>query len=218
MSKVISFGDTSGKKVEQGVYEGRIVKIISTGIRPLLPQFSKNDDGSLKKLKEQLRFTFEITTEDDEGKPVASFIDLPYVNVTGGGKIQSKLESIMQAAKTKPGQTYSDMIGAVVSITVEEQTSKSGKTFAKVTAVGGVSANVAKSVPPLSSKGFVFDFDDPDVEVLRTLPDFIKEEFTEAVNFSGSKLEALLEQEASAEEGTGDSSDVEEDQEVEGSL
>lgn len=190
MSKAIDFGAKSSPKdkIEEGVYEARIARIIHSGLRSPNPKFATNADGSPKPPKDQLRFEFELNgvpVSADDDRP--QMISLPFVNITGGGKIQSKLEGVMKAAGVKAGESFEDMIGKVVSVTLVENGD-----YVNVSAVGGVSAGVKASVPPLVAKGFFFDFDNPDQEILLGFPDFIKDDLKKAVNFSGSKVEEIL--------------------------
>jgi hypothetical protein len=210
MSKTISFG-SSGSKADfkETVYEARIARIISTGVRPLHPNYTKNPDGTAKTPKEQLRFEFEVPSvilEGDQNLP--ALIALPFVNITGGGKIQSKLESIVEAAGVKVGAAFTDLLGAVVSLTVKKKVSKAGKEFFEVAAVGAVSDSVKKTVPPLVAKSYFFDFDAPDLDILTKLPTFIKDDFKIALNFSGSPLEEML---TSLEEAEGSDDSENED-------
>lgn len=188
MAKAISFGGSKSKAAfEEKVYEARIVRIIGKGLRA---GFKPTD-----KPKEQCRIVFEVpavTIDGDNGEKLPALKDMPFMNITGGGPNPSNFEKLMAAAGIKTGDSFESLLDKVVAITI----SKKGDYF-NIASVSGVSDGVKATVPPLVAKSYFFDFDNPDAEVFASLAGFIKEDFKKALNFSGSKVEALL----NAEEG-----------------
>lgn len=188
MGKAISFGASKAKAAfEEKVYEARIVRIIGKGLRA---GYKPTD-----KPKEQCRIVFEVpavTIDGDNGEKVPALKDMPFMNITGGGPNPSNFEKLMAAAGVKAGASFEDLLDKVVAINI----TKKGD-YLNISQVSGVSDGVKATVPPLVAKSYFFDFDAPDAEIFASMPDFIKQDFKKALNFSGSKVEELL----NAEEG-----------------
>lgn len=164
-------------RIDEGTYPARVVQIIDIGLQV------EDYKGEVKE-KNKVFVTFEFPTEtitiDDEEKPrwlskefVVSFHE------------KSALTALINAVP-KELEYLSDLIGEAVMVGVG--TTSSGK--AKVTSVAKLMKGV--NIPGLQNKSVAFDFDEPDMDVFHSLPEFLQTKIKEAKNFEGSEVERLL--------------------------
>ena len=82
-------------------------------------------------------------------------------------------------------------------MTIAVKVTKSGKNAGKerndIINVSPMTAKAAAKLPELVNPTKLFDFYEPDVEVFNTFPEWLQNKIKGAVDFPGSKLEVLLE-------------------------
>lgn len=176
------------KPLTLGTQEARICRIIDLGIQPPRAN-NKFDTGA----KAQLKFMFELAedkvTIGDEVLP--AFISMN-VNLATGDR--SKLFKLTKAVglSTTENISFEDFLGKPISLHIEAFTSDDGREIHYVGNFAGVSKNVASAIPELVADSYIFDFDDPSEEIFNKLSDGIKKVLSNAINFSGSKVETLV--------------------------
>lgn len=172
-----------------GVQAARLVSVVELGEQP------RSYQGQEKPPAIQLNFTFElpgdlIEIEKDgnvEKKP--RWVSINNVNFFTDEK--ARLVEIVTALDPNgeaEGQ-LANLVGRPCFVTIEHK-EFNGKQYAKVKAISGVPEGMA--VPELDNEPRVFDWDAPDKAVWDTLPDWIQEKITTALNYKGSNVEAMV--------------------------
>lgn len=201
-------GNAGGNRVEQAVlevdnYPARVVQIIDEGL-----QTNPFDDT---KTNHMLRVTYELTTEfmkdkdgnDVEDKPrwiseEINIIDLPVgmsVQEVYNDQYRGKSKMVIRAKaldpKGKHEFDFSAFLGMPCLVFVGEKARKKDGT--KYNVVGSVSAPVkGMAIAELINEPTLFILDEPDVEVFRSLPDFLQDVIKGNLEYRGSALEKAL--------------------------
>lgn len=184
--------DNSFPKLEPGVYAARLVQLIDMGVQPQ----TDYQTGEYKGDKPEVMFTFELPTETitikDEERPrwVGKSIPLSWNE-------KSNFVKYILAVGFKEGKTQHlrELLGNPCMVNM-------GRTSGDKEKIVGVTVPMKGfPIPPLANESKLFDFDDPDVEVFLSFPEWIQEKIKSAVNFPGSKLSNLLEQQSNNQEG-----------------
>ena len=84
------------------------------------------------------------------------------------------------------GNNLAGLINAPCMVTV----SHNAKGYAKIPGVAGALAGYP--VPELANEPYVFDFEDPAMEVFKRLPEFVQGKLKSSLNFEGSVLHGKL--------------------------
>ncbi len=195
-----SGGSKSFKEPTPGVQEARILRIIERGKQRPSQFYQDLAKKEGKKLfpKNEILVIFELADDkvevDGKSLPMLSFYKLNEAGKKANGE-HSKFTGLLAAAGIEQGG-FEDLLGKPVTLTLTK--GKNGGIF--VTNVTGVSKRV--QVPELVADSYFFDFNNPTKEVLDKLSDKQKDRIREAINFPGSKVEALLD--GVQEEGSGD--------------
>lgn len=169
-------------RVEDGTYPARLVQIIDLGVQPQTDwQTGEDKDPAPRAI-----FTFELPTErievKDEDKP--RWYSKEYTLSMGKN---AALPKLIKALSPKGDvDTLPDLLGKDCMISIG--TTSGGK--AKITGV--TKTVVGMKVPDLENKPSAFDFSEPDVDIYKTFPEWIRNKIKEAVNYPGSELEELL--------------------------
>lgn len=198
---------SSGKNlVEQqildvGVYPGRLVQVIDLGLQAQRPYMGKD-----KPPAPEIMLTYEMADAfmlDENGDEIE---DKPrWISETMA--LRSLTADLAKSTKRyqalDPTNEFEGDFGAVidtpVNITIVHN--KSGeKTYMNVGGIAPMRPKDALRCPPLINPTKVFDLDDPDLEVFKSLPEWIRTKILENLEFKGSKLEALLGEKPAKEE------------------
>jgi hypothetical protein len=176
--------------VPVGVYEARVVKIAELGSQKARPPYHLTADGRPKGPSTKLSVTFELADMVTEvnGKTVPR---LAFKIMTLSLHEKAHLAKIVASAGLTGEFDIADLLGTVVSLSITH-TEKNGATYANVDSISAVSERVAKTVAPAETDLTIFTFDEPNQEVFEALPEFQRNMITSALNFKGSKIEALL--------------------------
>lgn len=171
-----------------GTYAARIVQIVELGVQP---------GGEYKGQKQAdvpvFHVTFElpeVTRTNREGDEVTAK-ETMFINVTSGKK--AKLTHLAKAAGIENLRDYdsSEFLNKPVLLTIEHQ-QKGDRIKTFVASTTRLPQGLANSLPPASTEVKYFSFSDPDVEVFNSLGDGLKNMMTRALNYSGSKVEKLI--------------------------
>lgn len=172
------------KQLTPGIQEARVARVIDLGLQPPNPKLKEREP------KQKLRILFELANDKVEinGEKLPAFAPRWDINLSlgeGKGGIKAKLLTLVQAAGLDVDSVdFKDLIGKAVNVTINE------KGF--ISSVSGLSERVKQSVPPLVAKGYFFDFDEPDIEIVESFSERQIETLKQAVNYTGSKLEQVV--------------------------
>ena len=172
---------------ETGTHAARLVGITDLGHQPGFEWQGKEIQSAYK-----VRLTYELPNSlMEDGRPHWVSED-----VTNSDNEKSTLAMRVRTL----GGSFSDLsslIGKACMITLVEN--KNG--YIKIDGQGGV-GGVPNGfpVPDLVNPSFIFDMDEPDMDIFNNFPEFIQERITSALNYEGSELEkAVLAEQAGAE-------------------
>lgn len=189
---------SSGNRVEQpvmeaDVYNARLVQLIDLGVQP-----QRAYQGKEKAPANEVMFTYELcdvfmVDEDGkelEDKPRWISETLPFFGVQADMAKSSKRYLAFDPTNEQGGD-LSIMLDVPCNLTLVIN-AKGDKVYENIGNIAAMSAKKKAACPPLQNKARIFDFDEPDLEVFNSLPDWIKKKITEALNFKGSNLEEAL--------------------------
>jgi hypothetical protein len=189
-------GNSQGPKqdnLEPDVYPGRLVQIIDYGL-----QAQKPYQGKEKPPVNVVGFTYELVTEfmkDDEGndiedKPRWISEMMPLHNLKA-----DKAKSTQRYKAFDPTEQYDgdfvQCLDTPVNIIVTNN-QVGDKLYVNVGDVTAMNAKKALACPELKNPAKYFDLDAPDMDIFKSLPEWVQKKICENLNFSGSKLEKLL--------------------------
>lgn len=209
--------------IKQGTHPAILYSIVGIGKQPIDEKykFVETKDGRTveKQPKDAVVLTFEvkgqdITNQDGEVLPrVISTAPLT-LSLHQKSKLFTYLKSIDPALKHTEEAGFEDIdvtgyVGSPCTVNIVQRagTSRDGKQkiYANLSGVGGYSS----SFPALGDSvnaPIVFDFYNPNAEVLARIPKFVRGYMEKAVNFAGSDTEKALKKiaEATATDKQGD--------------
>jgi len=183
--------------LEAGVYPGRLVQVIDLGM-----QEQRDWQGEAKGPKYELMATYEFSDEfmkDEDGedildKPRWLSETFPFFNL-GAEKAKSTLRyNALDPNGDKKGD-WSKLLSTPVNITVIVNAGKGKNTGKFYENIAGISPMRAKDVdkcPPLVNPTKVFDLGNPDLDVFKALPEWIRDKIMNNLEFNGSSLATLL--------------------------
>ena len=172
-------GGGGGTPIGAGTYPARCVGVVDLGIQ-------HNDFND--KDQEKVRLIFELPTErvqvDGEDKP--RWLSKPY---TASLHEKATLRKDLDAWRGKPftaeelaGFNLQNVIGAPCILTIINQEGKTGSVYAKIASISKPMKGM--DVPPLENDPILFDMDaDNAAEVLKTLPNWMREEVEKSVTW-----------------------------------
>jgi hypothetical protein len=186
----------SFKLMEAGSAPARLVQIIDLGLQPDMYQ------GVEQAPKRRLLYTYEFPYEfmlDEEGKEMADkprwlSEDMPFYSL-GASKAKS---TERYNAFDPSGMHDGDLekcLGAPVMVTIIHNPGKGknkDRVFENIAGVSAMQSKMAATLPKLVNEPKLFNLDEPDLELFNSLPDFIKSKIVGNLEFTGSKLDGLL--------------------------
>ena len=184
---------------EEGSHPARVIGVIDLGVQERPPY-----KGKEKPPVRQVFVNFELVTsefEDEEGEVHRHRISPRKFNVSSNEN--SALYKFLKAIDphdTINGDLAKLLNKACLVQVVHAKVSYDGqdRTYANVAGVSLPPKGF--EIPAAESELQCFDFDDPDIKVFQSLPEFLQEMIKNAVNFEGSKLQKLLEEAGDEEE------------------
>lgn len=148
--------------------------------------------GEAKEPAVQLYFTYELPNDkikvEDEEYP--RWIGQNRVTFSNSAKaVLPKIVRALDPADEKGGDLAA-MVGSPCLLTIVHVKREGKDPYAKVDNLSALPEGLA--APDQISESIVFDFYDPDVEVFNKLPEWQRDVITSAVDYPGSKLQALI--------------------------
>lgn len=197
MSLMISqlAGSKGGPRVlpKQGLQAARVVQVVDMGVQSRKPY-----KGAERPAKRSLWISFELVNDKADFKgdgtlePHRISPQLMAFSTDPKSAIYKLLASIDPQGELKGDASKLVNRPVLVNVIYNKQNAPDGSevTYANI---GTVTPPMeGQTIPKLSTPGVVFLFDAPDLKVYNSLPKFIKEKLTTALNFSGSALDKLL--------------------------
>lgn len=205
-AKRVKFSGGKGKLqsplLDTDNYPARLVQVLELGMQ--------QNYFDPEKINHEVMLTYELDGEfclDEAGEPVTdkprwigetiNMIDLPddmELNDIYNDQFRGKAKMVTRARAFDPKGTmefdFTEMLGGACAVTVIQKKKKDGTLKNEV---GNVTApmrgmQVAELINPVK----LFTLDDPDMEVFKSIPEWIQEKIKGNLEFKGSPLEALL--------------------------
>lgn len=187
-----------------GTYMCRVAQVIDMGVRPREKWDTATNSFIVDDSKapaQAMMVTYEFTTEfvkdaegnEDENKPrwlsENLFLFSLEVDLATSTKRYKAIDPSMAA-----GGDWTKLVGAPCMVTIVHK--KNGK--AKIGSV----TPVPKGIPvvELKNEAKVFLMDEPDMEIFKSLPEWLQTKIQESLNFKGSALQKALGGEAPVDE------------------
>lgn len=188
---------TKQEHIEAGTYPARVVSVLDLGLQAQRPY-----KGEEKPPKHEIRMTYELLDEfclDEDGnemedKPRWISEDFPF-NSLSADLAKSTKRYLALDPQQKLGGDFTLLVDLPCMVTIvnkDGQGKHAGKVFNNVGAVSGMRPKEAAKAAPLVNPAKVFVLDEPDLEVLRSLPEFLQDKIKGNLEYNGSVLQKLL--------------------------
>jgi len=176
--------------VEDGLYPARCVRIIEIG-----------DQEDKYGVKSRVVFGFIVPSlkiEIDGEEKSRMFMTFPQNNTDNPDSTVAGYIKALGGSMEDPVKAWETVIDKPCTIELSTVTKK-GVDHTNITNVVRPMAGV--TVPEADCDVFIFDFENPEKEVLDKLSEYRIGQIKDAVNYPGSKVEAMLDGKRSSDEG-----------------
>lgn len=180
--------------LEAGNYPARLVQLVNMGIQPQRPY-----KGVEKKPAEQLYVAYELSHEfmvDENGEPDASKPRWIGEDFTFNGLGAKQAKSTERYHAFDPTEAcegdWERLLGSACTVTLSKVPRKTEGFTNYVTHVSGPSKFPGYTQPELVNPVRIFDLENPDLEVFKELPEWLRTKVATNLEMKGSKLEAML--------------------------
>lgn len=183
--------------MEAGNYPCRLVQVIDLGLQPQRP-FKGEEKPPAHMLFTTYEFTDEFMKDEDgndiEDKPRWLSEDFPLFSLQSDRARSTKRYNVLDPDAVHGGD-WGALLGTACNVTVTTSEGK-GKNAGKVyNNIGGTSPmrpKDAERTADLVNEPKVFDLDNPDLEIFKSLPEWLQERIKGNLEFKGSKLDVML--------------------------
>lgn len=185
-------GQNLKSNLDVGAYPARVVQVIGLGLHK--KTFGEEDKGN--HIKVRLTYELDEPMLNEKGEPVPdkpSWLSEDFFLSSirsERGKSTLRFNAIDPGLKQTGGDVLK-LINLPCMVTVAEYKKKDGTIGYKVGDVGAAPKRM--TFAELVNPPVVFDPYEPDMEVFNSLPDWLKEEITSALDWNGSKVEEKTE-------------------------
>lgn len=179
--------------MDEGTYPARVVQVIDLGVQEQRPY-----KGEAKPPAQCVMLTYEFLDEfckdedgdDQEDKPRWLSEDFPLHNLEADLAKSTKRYYAMDPDETFGGD-FTLLTGAPCMVTINQYESK-GIIRNGVTSVAAMRPKEAAKAPELVNPPKVFTIEAPDLEVFKSLPDWLQDKIKKGLEFGGSALDLAL--------------------------
>ena len=212
-------GGFNQENLEPGTYPARIVAIVDLGLQP------QSYQGEQKDPRQMMAVTYEFLDEflkDEDGqeqtdKPRWLTERFPLFNIDADrAKSTIRIKAIDPNLGKSDGD-WSKLLGEPVMVTVVLNPGKgknADRIYENIAAVSAMRAKDAEKAGDMVNVPYIFDLDDPDLDIFLALPKFLREKIQSNLQWESSALAKLLNQKGEpakedAPEGTTKHEDLE---------
>lgn len=193
-----------GKKgVEQealdpGSYPARLVQVIDLGVQTQRPY-----EGQAKAPIQEIMLTYEFLDEfmkDEDGnevedKPRWLSETIPLHNLAADLAKSTKRYRALDPKEVYDGD-FGQLLGTACVVTVVQNKGKganAGKVYTNIQGVSAMRPKEAAQAAELVNEPKLFELDEPDLTIFKSLPDWLQEKIKDNLNYEGSALQEALE-------------------------
>lgn len=197
-NKVPNTGSNRVKQepLDPGTYPVRLVQILDLGLQKQMAWEGEDE----KPPKYEIMLTYECLDEfikDEEGNEVE---DKPRwlheefaVHSLDSDLAKSTQRYFAFDPDNEKNGDFAALIGLPAMATVVQKKSKKGTVYNNIKSVSAMRSKEAAKAPELVNPPKVFDMENPDMTIFKSLPTFIQDKMKENLEYAGSALESLLE-------------------------
>lgn len=179
--------------MDAGTYPARLVQVIDFGIQEQRPF-----KGEAKPPAHEVMWTYEFLDEfckdedgeDQEDKPRWLSESFPLYSLEADLAKSTKRYYALDPDEVHEGD-HTRLVGSACMVTINQYESK-GVLRNGVSSVAAMRPKEAAKAPELVNPPKVFIIDEPDLEVFKSLPDWMQEKIKEGLEFTGSALDDAL--------------------------
>ena len=181
--------------LEPGSYPSRLLWVFDLGIQPQRPF-----QGQEKPPAHKIMVTYELSDEflvDSEGKeirnkPLVLSEDFPLFPL-GSERAKSTKRYFALDPQNEFDGDFGKLVGTPIMLTVVQNASKkTGKIYNNVAGVSPMRKKDAEVLTCLVNPPKVFDLDNPDLEIWKTMHDWVKTIIQGNLKYQGSALNDML--------------------------
>ncbi len=182
--------------LEADSYPGRVVRILDLGVQPQRP-FTKNGVTTEKPPVHQIDVTYELVTEfmkDEDGEPDLTkprwvSESFPFYSLEAELAKSTKRYNTIDP-KGLAGGDFTQLVGMPCVVTLNQYKKKDGNITNGISAVTPIMKGLV--VDELVNETKVFTLDEPDLDVFRSLPQWLQDKIKSNLEFKGSVFEEAL--------------------------
>lgn len=179
--------------MEAGTYPARVVQVIDFGVQEQRPY-----KGTAKPPAQMVYLTYEFLDEfckdengdDQEDKPRWLSESIPLLSLEADLATSTKRYKALDPDENFGGD-FTLLVDAPCMVTINQYES-AGQTRNGVSSVAPMRPKEAAKAPELVNPPKVFLIDAPDMEIFKSLPDWMQEKIKESLEFTGSALDEAL--------------------------
>lgn len=176
-------------------YPARLVMLVTMGMQPGSIYLGVQKDPT-ERLYVAYEFSHEFLKDDndnpDAAKPRWIGEDFPFYSLDSDRAKSTKRYEALDPGTIHDGD-WLRLLSAPCQVTLTKEPRKNGKGDTNYVSDVSSAADIpGYDQPPLVNPPRIFDFDDPDMEVFKDLPKWLKEKLVKALNFEGSALQKAL--------------------------
>lgn len=190
-------GGVTQEALEEGTYPCRVVQVLDLGLQPQRPY-----QGQEKPPAHEIMVTYEFLDEfcvDEDGnelkdKPRWLSETFPLHNLKAD-KAKSTKRYMAIDPDCKFGGDFSQLVGSPCMVTVVQNPGKgvnAGKVYTNIQSVATMRGKDAAKAAELVNPPKTFDLEEPDLEILGSLPDWLQDKIKGNLEFEGSVLQKAL--------------------------
>lgn len=183
--------------LDPGTYPARLVQLVDVGLQNQRPY-----QGQEKPPAREIMFTYEFVDEfmldedgqEQEDKPrwISEF--MPLFNLESERAKSTHRYKALDPTLEHDGD-FTQLMGTPIMVTIVQNPGKGknqGKIFENIAEVTPMREKDARRCPELVNEPVVFDLEDPDPKVFLNLPRFVQDKVKANLEYAGSKLAKLL--------------------------
>jgi hypothetical protein len=180
--------------MDEGTYPARVVQVIDLGIQEQRPY-----KGVAKPPQQSLMITYEFLDEfckdengdDQEDKPRWLSETLPLHSLEADLAKSTKRYYALDPNEDFGGE-FTLLVGQPCMVTINQYEDQKGNVQNGISSVATMRPKEAAKAPELVNPPKVFVIDEPDLEVFKSLPDWLQDKIKKGLEFEGSALDEAL--------------------------
>jgi hypothetical protein len=201
-------GGPAQEPIDAGSYPARVVQILDLGVQEQRPY-----KGEAKPPAHEIMLTYEFADEfmkdengdDIEDKPRWLSETFPLRNLDADLATSTKRYKALDPTEAYGGD-FTELVETPCTLVIVNNVGtgkNAGKIYNNIQAVSAMRPRDAAKAPELVNPPKVFVLDEPDLEVFKSLPEWLQDKIKGNLDFDGSPLQEALEGGAKAKPAKG---------------